>query len=54
MESVDDVLANSGVEEGDDVHHRAANTHMRQIQELAIRRFILFISENRIECAVAK
>ena len=49
MVGVDGVPADGAVEEGDDVHHRAAHTHMRHVQELAIRRSIIFISKNRVE-----
>jgi len=45
MTSLNDTAAHDTVEEGDDIHHGAAHIHMREVQELAISRLIVFISE---------
>ena len=40
-----EATAHDTVEEGDDIHDGAADTDMREVKELAINKFLVFISE---------
>ena len=44
MTSFNELAVHDTVQEDDDVHHRAANIHMGEVNELAVNRFYMFIS----------
>jgi len=46
---VNDIPADAVVQEGDDIHDRAAHVYMGEAEELAVARFIMVISTNNIK-----
>ena len=45
MASFNQVAGHDTVEEDDDVHHGAADIHVGEVKELAVNRFLVFISK---------